>query len=79
MIKMFEYTSLCLGQMRCGKLFPLCNQLVSVFKAVNVVYECLVINYMSIYIKNRCNIVDMDALSKQMKSEIVSKGIMKYV
>ena len=78
-IQLFSFTSLCLGQVRSGKLYPMCNSLNSVFKAVNIVYECLVVMFMSQYMIGKCSIVDIDRLSKTMKKDILTKGIAKMI
>ena len=67
MIKLFEFTTIVLGQMRSDKLYNLCNQHSSVFKATNIVYSKLVIRYLEEYIAGNCTIMNMDGLSKKMK------------
>lgn len=79
MIKMFEFTSLVLVQIRNGGLYPICNQLNDVFKATSTAYCCLSLVFIHDYIRERGSIVDMDALSKRMKADIKSQTMHKYM
>ena len=78
-IKLFEYTSICLTNMRNTNLFLYCNQVKDVFKAINYAYCCIVLNFIWSYIKGQCTIIDMDSLSKKMKADIQKETMYKYI
>jgi hypothetical protein len=79
MIKLFEFTTIVLTQMKSDKLYNLCNRQGNVFEATNFVYSKLVIKYLEEYIADNCTIMQMDALSKKQKRMILEQGIIKYV
>ena len=65
--------------MRNSSMYAFCNIIKDVLKANCLVYACLVLNFINEYITGRCNIVDMNSLSKKMKADIQRDGIYKYI
>lgn len=78
-IKLFEFTSISLQQMRAGNSFLFCNQKNDVFEANNVIYSSLVLRFISEYTQGKYTIVDIDRLSKSMKADITRDGILKVI